>query len=81
MLQVSTDHALTGSSKGVKEIAQQLKGRHLKGALLFSLCPPHSVCHSVAVIYPRSFLRLFFPMLQLFLSWVMQRLLAGKRLQ
>ena len=54
--------ARTGSSKGVKLMAQQWKGSRLKGALLLSLLPPHSVFHSVAVMYPRSFFTLFLPM-------------------
>ena len=42
--------AQTGSSKGVKVMAQQWKGNRLNGALLRSLLPPHSVFHSVAVM-------------------------------
>lgn len=46
---------LTGSWNGVNVMAQQLKGRDLKGLLLLSLWPPHSLCHSAAVMYPLSF--------------------------
>ena len=42
---------LTGSSKGVKLMAQQWKGRRLNGRWLLSLAPPHSSRHSVAVTY------------------------------
>jgi len=39
----------TGSVKGVKLMAQQWKGRRLKGRCFLSLCPPHSSFHSLAV--------------------------------
>ena len=38
----------TGSSKGVKVMAQQWNGNRLNGARDLSLCPPHSVFHSGA---------------------------------
>ena len=53
----------TGSSNGRNDTAQQLKGRRRKGtpSILF-LYPPPSIAHSEAVMYPRSLLMLFFPM-------------------
>ncbi len=42
---------LTGSSKGVKLMAQHWKGRRLNVRWLLSLAPPHSSRHSVAVTY------------------------------
>ena len=53
----------TGSSNGKNDTAQQLNGRRRKGTpCILSLYPPPSVFHSVAVMYPRSLLILFFPM-------------------